>query len=249
MRFQGPSWSVNFDLLGSTLRSHGGNGVAGTQFPFEFDLAGLTSKTFGRTIWDTGNFNPNSYLTVGGKAADANLFDGIDSDRFLRKGIQNGQCNGTYLTSGSPPTIANIAASGNEDNVALTIGNEGNTAASCVIQFHRIGSHAAYFGLDTDNIFKVGGRSMGDNAYALWTDQLGYDKARTAQAQINGQVNGSYAFAKNISGSTVGYSGLLGGDQLRLSWAQGTGGNGLAGTWRCMGESPSSGITLWLRVS
>ncbi|MDG1857841.1 MAG: tail fiber domain-containing protein, partial [Emcibacteraceae bacterium] len=37
-----------------------------------------------RQIWHTGNFNPSSYLTTSGKAADSNLLDGIDSGSFLR---------------------------------------------------------------------------------------------------------------------------------------------------------------------
>lgn len=34
--------------------------------------------------WTTDNFNPASYLTTSGKAADSNLLDGIDSSAFLR---------------------------------------------------------------------------------------------------------------------------------------------------------------------
>lgn len=37
-----------------------------------------------KKIWDSGNFNPASYLTTSGKAADSNLLDGIDSSGFLR---------------------------------------------------------------------------------------------------------------------------------------------------------------------
>lgn len=39
---------------------------------------------------------------------------------------------------------------------------------AAMISFLRSGSYAAYFGLDTDNQFKVGGWSMGANAYKLW---------------------------------------------------------------------------------
>lgn len=36
--------------------------------------------------------------------------------------------------------------------------------------FHRPGNYAAYFGLDTDNNFRVGGWSMGAASYKLWHD-------------------------------------------------------------------------------
>lgn len=37
-----------------------------------------------RTLWHDGNFNPSSYLTTTGKAADSNLLDGINSTSFIR---------------------------------------------------------------------------------------------------------------------------------------------------------------------
>lgn len=45
------------------------------------------------------------------------------------------------------------------------VGGGGETAA--FMCFHRPSSYAAYFGLDTDNVWKVGGWSMGAVAYAL----------------------------------------------------------------------------------
>lgn len=55
------------DLAGSPLQKSGANLI--------WD---------GDTIWHEGNFNPGSYLTTSGKAADSNLLDGIDSGSFLR---------------------------------------------------------------------------------------------------------------------------------------------------------------------
>ena len=51
---------------------------------------------------------------------------------------------------------------------SLEVHNEANSAASAVMLFHRKGIFGAYFGLDTDNQFKVGGLSMGANAYTVW---------------------------------------------------------------------------------
>jgi hypothetical protein len=37
-----------------------------------------------RTLWHDGNFNPSSYLTTTGKAADSDLLDGVQGASFLR---------------------------------------------------------------------------------------------------------------------------------------------------------------------
>ncbi len=42
------------------------------------------------------------------------------------------------------------------------------TAGAAFMSFHRPGAYAAYFGIDTDNQFKVGGWSMGTNSYKVW---------------------------------------------------------------------------------
>ena len=38
-----------------------------------------------KKIWDSGNFNPASYLTTTGKAADSELLDGINSTSFIQE--------------------------------------------------------------------------------------------------------------------------------------------------------------------
>ena len=49
-----------------------------------------------RQIWHTGNFNPSSYLTTSGKAADSNLLDGLD----LHTG-RNNEANKVVRTDGN----------------------------------------------------------------------------------------------------------------------------------------------------
>ena len=101
-------------------------------------------------------------------AAEARQSLGVPgTDQVVRLGIGNSSAR-TYLESGSAPNISAILDSGNEDRVALTVSNAGNNSASAVMQFHRKGVYAAYFGLDTDNKFKVGGRSMGSVAYEIF---------------------------------------------------------------------------------
>jgi hypothetical protein len=79
----------------------------------------------------------------------------------------NPTTQGLSVSSGLPPGIASIFSAGQTGNVALTINNGGNNAASCVIGFNRSASWGGFFGLDTDNYWKVGGWSAGANAYKI----------------------------------------------------------------------------------
>lgn len=73
---------------------------------------------------------------------------------------------GTRLNSGLCPSIASINGVA-ADQCSLIIGNGNNNFASAVVQFLRSGSHAVYFGLDTDNKIKIGGYSMGAVAHEV----------------------------------------------------------------------------------
>lgn len=54
---------------------------------------------------------------------------------------------------------------------ALWCLNDTPANAGAFLTFHRAGIFACYFGLDSDNQLKVGGWSMGNNAYRIWTEQ------------------------------------------------------------------------------
>ncbi|KAF1008988.1 MAG: hypothetical protein GAK28_00620 [Luteibacter sp.] len=97
------------------------------------------------TPWDTGNLTP------------------------VKVGVST-TSPGTILQSPLPPSIAVIDTSGNTRNVALQVSNAANNSASAVIGFIREGVFGAYFGLDTDNQWKVGGWSMGQKAYVVHHD-------------------------------------------------------------------------------
>lgn len=237
-------WNTYIDLYSNVFRIWGDQGGA-PRFAFQADMLNQTVSLFGAVPWTNANFNPNSYLTTGGKAADSDKLDGLDSGAFVIKGQDNGS-NNTTLSSGSPPPIALIAQSGNSDNVPLTITNQGNGAASAVIQFHRIGSHAAYFGLDTDNLWKVGGRSMGNQSFILWHDQQGL--GRIAANSTSGAI-GTYMWLRNVTGTTYGGDVMFGGNQVLMVDELGNNFGNPAGTWRSMGPSGNGCATLFLRVS
>jgi hypothetical protein len=132
--------------------------------------------------------------SINAAGARANLGVPATADVILKN--QTNSSVGTRLVSGAAPAISSMNGNnGNEDNVPLIIGNNSNDAASSVIQFLRSGRFAAFFGLDTDNKFKVGGYSMGANAYEIF-HQGNFNPGNYAA------LSGA-AFAGNISAPVV----------------------------------------------
>lgn len=161
---------------------------ANTAWNLQISDAGIASfrarpTWAGFTPWDTGNFNPASYQPAGSYArlAQYNAGDGFG------------------LTSGAPPAIASITS----QTCALTLQNQGNNAASCVINFRREGSFAAYFGLDTDNQWKVGGGSYGAISYVVW-HQGNFNPASYAVAGAAVQWNSGIVEVGPLGNGTIG---------------------------------------------
>jgi hypothetical protein len=151
-------------------------------------------------VWHAGNFNPAAYQPAGNYQPAGSYQAAGD---YLRNHA-NQSTAGLYINSSSPPNIAAITPSGNNDNVALTIGTDGNLSASAVIQFHRQGSFAAYFGLDNDNQWAVGGRSMGNVRYRLWHE--------------GNFTPASYAPVRNFSNRNSGYVGSDTVQSIVINW-------------------------------
>ncbi|MFK4442045.1 hypothetical protein ABH944_002490 [Caballeronia udeis] len=166
-------------------------------------------------VWHAGNFNPAAYQPAGNYQPAGSYQAAGD---YLRN--RTGQTTtGLYFGSANPPGIGGISQSGNNDNVALTIGNDGNQSASAVMQFHRQGSFAAYFGLDTDNQWAVGGRSMGNVRYRLFHE--GNFDPNTAVNLANNANNNAASKAPIRNGNNNGGYGYVCCDstaKVTISW-------------------------------
>ena len=132
------------------------------------DLTSLRVQIGGalRDIFHTGNFNPASKADLNDwtdPAADA-LATGYK--QFVGKG---------------QAAIANGESAGNR--AALEARGDGGGA---FIGFHRPGQFATFFGIDVDNQLKIGGWSLGANAYRVWTE-LNLNFASVGHA-VNGAV-------------------------------------------------------------
>ena len=64
----------------------------------DFFVGGWSMGAVRYRVWHAGNFNPASYLTTTGKAADANLLDGINSSQFLRSDTNDTMSGDLELT-------------------------------------------------------------------------------------------------------------------------------------------------------
>ena len=88
------------------------------------------------------------------------------------------------------------------------IGPGGANAA--FMTFHRSGVYAAYFGIDTDNKFKVGGWSLGANAYEVW--HAGSNPA-TVLAWVGAASTDAPTFTNQLNSNGIlrstGYAGLV----------------------------------------
>jgi hypothetical protein len=85
------------------------------------------------------------------------------------------------------PSSAGVADPGSSLGAIQIQPNSGGGAS--MICFHRPGSYATYFGLDTDNIFRVGGWSAGAVAYRLTLGD-GYNNPSLSMGGTNVGTNG-----------------------------------------------------------
>jgi hypothetical protein len=150
--------------------------------------------TIGRGIvWDASNFNPASFqgslgYTPINKAGDSMI---------------------GLLTTRATTGAMNVNTQGVEGIQVVGAGTAGDAA---YITFHRPGAYAIRFGLDTDNVLKVGGWSLGNVAYTLWHSG-NFDpatKANLSGAAFSGAVSASSLTASaGISGATLTSSGAV----------------------------------------
>lgn len=129
--------------------------------------AGYLSGTFnagnlqvgGNNVWHAGNLTNLNQLS-NGPGFITGITSGMITSALGYTPMNGGNYVGSRSTSGQ-----NIAYTGSGGGTAEIQGQGGGAA---MISFHRPGAYAVNFGLDTDNVLKVGGWSMGGNAYTLW---------------------------------------------------------------------------------
>lgn len=75
---------------------------------------------------------------------------------------------GTQTITGLKRFTSNLTAIGESTGAGTLLEVISSGPGAAAIAFHRSGVFAAYIGIDTDNRLKIGGWSMGANAYEIW---------------------------------------------------------------------------------
>lgn len=75
---------------------------------------------------------------------------------------------GTQTITGLKRFTSNLTAIGQSAGAGTLLEVTSSGPGAAAIAFHRSGVFAAYIGIDTDNRLKIGGWSMGTNAYEIW---------------------------------------------------------------------------------
>ena len=132
-------------------------------------------------------------LAVGAKAADSQMVDGINGSSLLRSDINTSASGRIDFTA--TPHVGGIAdATGGLGSLEAS----GDATRAAMMSFHRGGTYASYFGLDTDNQWKVGGWSAGAVAHKLWHEgNDGTDSGLDAD-KLDGYHESSFARRNNL---------------------------------------------------
>jgi hypothetical protein len=110
--------------------------------------------SFGKRLSTNGVYSETMSLSANGSLA-VNYVNAVDLNSTGK--IYPASTNGTIAS--------NTGSTG-----GLEVRSADNTGAA-FMTFHRQGSYAAHFGLDTDNKLKIGGWSTGANSYAVWDER------------------------------------------------------------------------------
>jgi len=157
------------------------------------DMSSATIHVGGISI-----YNDAGYLNLAGswiKASTIVASGSITSNGQIISGGNGG--NAVVLNYGT--AISSIAnATGNLGMMLINSpqpGGVSNTGAASFITFNRSGYYAAYFGLETDNTWRVGGWSMGASSYKIIHEGL------TGAANINAGL--SFQVGQNWGSTAV----------------------------------------------
>lgn len=97
--------------------------------------------------------------------------------------------SGVYL----PASTNMAAATGVTGGLKVQSQGSAATAGAAFMSFHRLGAFAAHLGIDTDNQLKIGGWSLGANAYKVWNESNDGPGSGLNADLLDGQEGAYYA--------------------------------------------------------
>lgn len=181
----GASWTPDTGWWWGITTAHTSNSSAylyGGQLIFQ---NATNPNVYIRTLTGGATPNANPWYKVwhegvdgAGSGLDADLLDGyhVGTSGSTIPLLSTGNTwSATQTFSAAATSTYNLTASTNIASRPNTVSGfevqaqgTAGTAGAAVMTFHRPSSYAAFFGLDTDNNWKVGGWSMGAVAYKIW---------------------------------------------------------------------------------
>ncbi len=153
---QGVAGNITLPSTAGTLIGSGDSGtVSNTMLANSSLTIGSTSVSLGGTVTTIAGLS--SVTSTGFTGA----LTGAASSNVLKAGDT---MTGMLITRSTTGAIA-VADQG---TAGIDVRASGAAGDAAYITFHRPSLYAVRFGLDTDNVLKVGGWSAGANAYKLW---------------------------------------------------------------------------------
>jgi hypothetical protein len=140
-------------------------------------------------------------------------------------------------------TIGAIGQAGSNTGSALAIASPNNAGSAAFLSFNRSAAYAVNFGLDTDNILKVGGWSMGASAYKILHEGLATGTFAGVFTWSGAQT---FSVGPTVPTAAVGTNTTQAASTAFVQAAIGPGNAALAagavGTWGLCATNPGAGV-------
>lgn len=157
---------------------------------------------------DNGNLWTAGSVTAASFVGNGAGLTGVPGDNLGAGGSTTGRITST---GGLPASQVMATATGGLGAMEATAQGSAATAGAAFMSFHRPSSYAAYFGLDTDNKWKVGGWSMGANSYEVFHQGKNIDlQAQAITSSAGTVIDGSGGWHRTY-GNTGWYNSTYGG--------------------------------------
>ena len=154
--------------------------------------------------------NPTFTGNVGGVTKNMVGLSAVDNTSDINKPISTATqiaLNTKYQSGSFITGIGSVGpiSSGGGSQSSVQVMSDGATTSAAYMVFHRPGLFATYFGVDTDNKFKVGGFSMGPVSYALY-----HEGNKPTKADVGlGNVDNTSDVSKSIGGTSSNVTGIV----------------------------------------
>ena len=158
-------------------------------------ITGVAANTTTASLNLPHGTSPTSPVNGDIWTTSTNLNYRVGSTNYTAFPKEGGTLTGRIVTASGVTTNNSSMNTSSTSLGEIEIKNNGTGAA--MVAFNRTGSNAQYFGLDTDNYWKVGGWSAGNFAYKIWHEGL-FTPVDKAGDTMTGNLNFGVAGASKL---------------------------------------------------